>query len=67
MNKKASFRVTSVIGHVFRLVVRQRIRNRRRLTHFSLDFPPDYQNREKVDPLTLFQAPTLKKESKPEV
>lgn len=32
-----------------------------------MDFPQEYQNREKVDPLTLFQAPTVKKESKPEV
>jgi len=33
----------------------------------SIDFPQEFQNRQKVDPVTLFTAPTIKKEAKPEV
>lgn len=32
---------------------------------FSIDFPSDYQSWEKVDPSTLFDAPTLKSEANP--
>ena len=31
---------------------------------FSTDFPPEYQNRETVDPVTLFAAPVVKKAEK---
>lgn len=32
-----------------------------------MDFPQTYQSKDKVDPISLFDAPTIKKESKPEV
>lgn len=47
--KKALFKVTSVIGHIY-----------------TTDFPPDYQDWRKVDPVKLFDAPTIKKETNPE-
>lgn len=30
---------------------------------FSIDFPPQYQGWENTDPVSLFSAPTLKKEA----
>jgi len=46
----ASFKMTSVIGHVY-----------------SLDFPPAYNSWDRVDPLELFDAATVKSESNPKV
>lgn len=44
----ATFKMTSVIGHVL-----------------SIDFPNEYQSWEKVDPGSLFDAPTVKSEANP--
>lgn len=46
----ASFKMTSVIGHVY-----------------SLDFPPAYNSWDRVDPLELFDAATVKSEANPKV
>jgi hypothetical protein len=46
----ATFKMTSVIGHVY-----------------SLDFPPAYSSWDRVDPLELFDAQTVKSEANPKV
>lgn len=33
---------------------------------YTTDFPPGYQDWRKIDPVELFEAPTIKKESNPE-
>eukprot|EP01094_Clydonella_sp_ATCC50884_P016000 TRINITY_DN2668_c0_g3_i1.p1 TRINITY_DN2668_c0_g3~~TRINITY_DN2668_c0_g3_i1.p1 ORF type:complete len:846 (+),score=211.68 TRINITY_DN2668_c0_g3_i1:225-2762(+) len=47
---RVTFRITSVLGHVF-----------------SIDFPPQYQSWDQVDPLDLFDAETLKNEANAKV
>ena len=34
---------------------------------YSIDFPPEYNNWDRVDPLTLFGAPTVKMEANPKL
>jgi len=34
---------------------------------YSLDFPREYNNWDAVDPITLFEAPTVKLEANPKV
>lgn len=34
---------------------------------YSIDFPPEYNNWDRVDPLTLFGAPTVKQEANPKL
>lgn len=34
---------------------------------YSIDFPPEYNNWDRVDPLTLFDAPTRKVEANPKL
>ena len=34
---------------------------------YVADFPPEYQDWRTVDPLSLFEAPTIKKQANPEV
>ena len=48
--KKAFFKVTSVVGHIY-----------------VADFEQGYQDWRTVDPFTLFDAPTIKKEANPAV
>uniref|UniRef100_A0A803LTH0 DNA topoisomerase n=1 Tax=Chenopodium quinoa TaxID=63459 RepID=A0A803LTH0_CHEQI len=61
------YKVTSVIGHVFRLGSLFLSSELWLLFPLLLivDFPPAYQDWNTTDPLDLFQAPTLKSESNP--
>ena len=34
---------------------------------YSIDFPPEYNNWDRVEPLTLFGAPTVKQEANPKL
>lgn len=71
LGKPAHYKMTSVVGHVYRFVFHP---NRRSTHHFlrhqhdfptphSTDFAPQYQNWTNTDPLDLFTCPIRKVES----
>lgn len=72
LGKPAHYKVTSVVGHVYRFAhhlsftifkKKTRTNTREYLALHSTDFAPQYQNWANTDPLDLFTCPIRKVES----